>query len=706
MVLATARPELLERRTTWGGGKLNSVTLALSPLGRQDTRRLIQALLSGTELGRLHEEELIEQVGGNPLFAEQFAQMVLEQGGAQVPTVETVQALIAARLDLLPPEEKSLLHDAAVVGTVFWLGSIVDGRAHEAAEEALHALERKGFIGRARRSSFGSETEYSFSHVLLRDVSYGQIARADRVEKHLRTAAWLESVSRRDEQAETLAHHYATALELAQAVGSPVEGLAETTRQALRDAGERAFAVKAFPRAVLFFEDALALWPAQAPDRGAILFLYASALQAVGDSRDEAMMEAARVAFLAADDLQGAAEADVRLAITSWFRGSPERAEEHVERAARLVEDRPTSPEKAHVLATVARLRTLAGKSADGYRIGREALALAERLELHQLYADTLVTIGGARWLSGDAGGAADLEAAIDLAFKHGALKAAQRGLNNLAMVAGRRGEYGRRVELLEQSQRIAEQVGDELVSRHVEAQLINAQFFLGDWDSALERAERFIAACETGSPHVQHSSMLALRARIRFARDDEAGAIRDSERALELARSTGSLEEVAGTLAWCARLYARAGLTARGQELADELLSQDADSVSDDGLELAWVADRLDRLEPLKRKFDAARPELKETVFGQVASRIFAGDWVAAAELSLKRESAEPSADTHRLVAEKLCAEGRYGEARRWLERALDFYRSVRATREIRDAETLLAAIESEAEPAAHPRA
>jgi tetratricopeptide (TPR) repeat protein len=701
MLVATARPELLERRPSWGGGKLNSVTLALSPLALRDTRRLIEALLEGSQLDLLHEEELIENVGGNPLFAEQFAQMLLEHGGTAVPMAETVQALIAARLDLLPPAEKGLLHDAAVVGKVFWLGSVLDGRPRATAEAALHALERKGFIARARRSSFGNEAEYSFSHVLLRDVSYGQIARADRVDKHLRTAAWVESLGRRDEQAETLAHHYTTALELTRALGKPLDVLIDRTRLALREAGDRALALKAFTRAARFYEDALALSPDAAGDRGALLFRYATALQAIGDSRDEETMEAARAAFIAAQDLQGAAEADARLAVTRWFRGDPERAHAHLERAARLVESRPSSAEKARVLSTLARLRTLAGEAAEGSSIGQEALALAEQLELHELYADTLVTVGAARWLAGDAGGADDLETAIDLAFEHSALTAAQRGLNNLAMVVGHKGDYRRRVQLLEESHRLAEQLGDVLARRHVEAQLANALLFSGDWDNALARAEQFIHDCETGSPHVQHSSMLMLRARVRFARDDETGALRDAERAVELARRSGSLEEFVGSLGLCARLNAEAGQIGHGQELADELLSHDPDTVAYEGVELAWVAARLDRMEAMKRKFDAARPRF--AVFHEVASLIVTGDVVAAAELAEKLAWAEePKADTHRLAGETLLQAGEHEQARHELELALWFYRSVNATRCIRDTETLLATVPADS-AAAH---
>ena len=107
-------------------------------------------------------------------------------------------------------------------------------------EERLHGLERKEFVQRARRSSVAGETEYAFRHLLLRDVAYGQIPRPARAEGHRRAAEWLESLGRPEDHAETLAHHYVSALDLAKAAGIEVAGLADRARPALREAGDRA----------------------------------------------------------------------------------------------------------------------------------------------------------------------------------------------------------------------------------------------------------------------------------------------------------------------------------------------------------------------------------------------------------------------------------------------------------------------------------
>jgi predicted ATPase len=197
LIVGTARPELLARRPAWGGGKLNTTTLSLAPLSDTDTSRLLASLLDRPLQAAEAQIALLARAGGNPLYAEQYAQMLRDGAGdADLPVPESIQGLIAARLDQLPPEEKALLQDAAVLGKVFWLGSIAGERAASEAEVALHALDRKGFVRKARASSVGDESEYTFLHLLVRDVAYGQIPRGARVEKHRRAAEWIESLGR------------------------------------------------------------------------------------------------------------------------------------------------------------------------------------------------------------------------------------------------------------------------------------------------------------------------------------------------------------------------------------------------------------------------------------------------------------------------------------------------------------------------------
>jgi predicted ATPase len=156
---------------------------------------------------------------------------------------DSIQALIAARLDTLPPERKSLLQDAAVIGKVFWAGALAEiaGRNEEELEQALHELARKELVRPARSSSMEAEAEYSFWHLLVRDVAYSQIPRAQRARRHRAAAMWLERKAgdRLEDLAEVLAHHYLQALDLAEASGDTAQAGELATCAPLPDARGR-----------------------------------------------------------------------------------------------------------------------------------------------------------------------------------------------------------------------------------------------------------------------------------------------------------------------------------------------------------------------------------------------------------------------------------------------------------------------------------
>jgi class 3 adenylate cyclase len=190
LVVCTARPELYETRASWGTGLRNHTAINLSPLSDTDTAKLVAALLEKTVLPAETQQLLLERAGGNPLYAEEFVRMLRDRdlldrhgalrGAAEVPFPESIHALIAARLDTLPQERKVLLQDAAVLGKVFWAGAVGamgDRDPHE-VEQALHELSRKELVRPSRQSSMEGEAEYGFWHLLVRDVAYQQISRA------------------------------------------------------------------------------------------------------------------------------------------------------------------------------------------------------------------------------------------------------------------------------------------------------------------------------------------------------------------------------------------------------------------------------------------------------------------------------------------------------------------------------------------------
>ena len=268
----------------------------------------------------------------------------------ELPLPESVQGIIAARLDTLAPKEKALLQDAAVLGKVGWVSALaaLSGTDPLELEARLHALERRELLRRERRSAVAGERQYAFRHVLVRDVAYGQLPRAVRAERHRRAAEWLQSLApdRTEDRAELLAHHWQAALQFAQAAGQDTTGLVEPARLALREAGDRALELNAFATAVGWYAAALELWPPADRERPRLLLRLGRA-RMYGEQAGGDLLAEARNGLLAQGDREAAAEAEARLgALTSW-QGKGERAMQHARRAVALLVDAEPSPAKS-----------------------------------------------------------------------------------------------------------------------------------------------------------------------------------------------------------------------------------------------------------------------------------------------------------------------------------------------------------------------
>ena len=170
-IICTARLELVERRPAWPGA------VRIEPLSRDETRALIASLLDGASF----PDAVLAHAAGNPLYAEEYARMLAEPGSAEtVP--ESVQAIVAARLDALDPGAKAVLQDASVIGKSFWPAALatIGTRRIEEVERRLGELQARELVRPQPRSSIAGETQYAFWHALVRDVAYGQIPRARR----------------------------------------------------------------------------------------------------------------------------------------------------------------------------------------------------------------------------------------------------------------------------------------------------------------------------------------------------------------------------------------------------------------------------------------------------------------------------------------------------------------------------------------------
>ncbi len=426
LLLCTARPELYERRPTFGSNARNAQRINLAGLTDTETAQLVAALLERAVLPAELQRELLERAGGNPLYAEEFVRLLADRGelgeGTEAP--ESVQALIAARLDTLPPERKSLLQDASVLGKVFWTGALaaMGGRNPAEVEQALHELARKELVRPARPSSMEGEHEYGFWHVLVRDVCYGQVPRAARASRHQAAAAWIEAKAgeRVEDLADLIAHHYQAALELNQAAGIG-EGLEQLQAQAVRYlslAGERALSLDV-EQAEHHLVVALELAPAGDPVRAALFERLGQAVQQQGRLQDARQTyEQALERYRDQGDQVAIGRVLTRLGLVLHRLGDGSCVEVLAE-AAEVLEAQPHGPELVAAYAYQAGRGLFTGQFPETLAGSERALALAAKLGLPAPPLALMVR-GMARFFMGDEQGIDDVRLALQLALEQG----------------------------------------------------------------------------------------------------------------------------------------------------------------------------------------------------------------------------------------------------------------------------------------------
>jgi class 3 adenylate cyclase len=221
LLLVLARPELLDTRPGWGGGLPASTTLPLGPLTAEEAAQLAHERLAAAREIADRATDVAQMAAGNPLFIEQLAASIAETQDAELSLLPaTVRGLIAARLDALPPAERSVLLDAAVGGKVFWRGYLERLHGTGGLGDLLGALERRDLVRRDTVSAIEGEHQFSFTHVLIRDVAYDLLPRPARRERHEQCALFLEEATAEvGEAGAALARHWRDAGEAAKAVG-------------------------------------------------------------------------------------------------------------------------------------------------------------------------------------------------------------------------------------------------------------------------------------------------------------------------------------------------------------------------------------------------------------------------------------------------------------------------------------------------------
>ena len=323
LLICVTRPELLDKRPAWAGDKLDATLIPLDPLSDADCRELIANMLDRAPLPPEAEARIADAAEGNPLFAEEFVAMLVEdslltrEGDSwaaaskltELPVPSTIHALLAARLDGLPADERAILSIAAVEGTTFHLGAVreLHPKLDAPLEDGMTALVRRDLI-RPDIADFTGEKAFRFRHGLIRDAAYRSLPKNARADLHERCADWLERTAgdRLREFEEIIGYHLEQAFQYRAALGPPDARAAVLSARAsnrLEAAGRRALVRGDLPAAISLFERVSRLLPTADLRRTALLVDLGAALIEQGRLADAVSVlgEAERLAAAAKD---------------------------------------------------------------------------------------------------------------------------------------------------------------------------------------------------------------------------------------------------------------------------------------------------------------------------------------------------------------------------------------------------------------------
>jgi len=659
-LLCTARPELYERHASWAVGLRNATTINLGPLSDDETARLFSSLLERAVLPAETQQALLDRAGGNPLYAEEFVRLLADRellAGTleDVPLPDSVQALIAARLDTLSPERKSLLQDAAVVGKLFWAGAVAEmgGREPHEVELALHELARKELVRPARISSMEGEAEYSFWHLLVRDVCYGQIPRAARAARHRSAATWIEHKAgeRAEDLADVLADHFMTALELTRAAGQAgdVEELETSARRYLALAGERALALDV-ASAEASLAKALALAPSGHPERASLLERWAQAAQQQSRQQEaKAALEEALALYREQDEPLAAGR--VLTALSNVLeRLGDSRAEEVLAEALTLLEAQPPGPELVAAHTELAGSFFVGSAHPETIAAADRALALADQLGLVEP-ARALGHRGGARSASGDRQGLEDMRRAVELAIEQGEGRDAATVYNNLSIAVWPYEGPLAALELCREGIDFCERRGIAEIALFIAGSSLTYLAELGRPEQALAEARPMAERAEAAGMAVAIDAR-AVELRLLAQRGEGRQELSSAEQLVADARETGLPQLLAVTLTAAAKL-----LLAHGRPQAARALLAELEQVPRVRVDLYYIS----FLPELVRcALSLSEPELSARLVDGVEPRTPLHEHVLSACRAQLAEAAGEPAEAAGLYADA---------AERWLE-------------------------------------
>jgi DNA-binding SARP family transcriptional activator len=643
LIVATARPEFLQRRTTWGGGRVNSTVLNLPPLGTTDTEQLIVEFLGGDAVAVQQRLQVISQAEGNPLFVREYVRMLRDptlgdnddRTGALSTLPTSIHGLIAARLDALPTREKHLAQLASVIGRVWWTGAAAEAEHFTPIEmdDAIHVLEQRQLVRRSRRSRVPGEIELTFTHALIQDVAYHQIPRADRARYHLSVAGWIErATAEREDKAELLAHHLQAAFQLKQQTGDIDEALGRRAGDSRRAAGDRAMALGAYTTAVTHYAAALTLATTQDDSTRAVTLLALGKARFFTEDALPPELDSARDTFYRLGNKLQAAEAEAYVAAWLVNHNRSDEALHRAKHAHSTIETEPPSSVKAWVSLAVGRIASERGDATCLPYI-LEGVEMAHKLGDEELVTRGMMTLGDQHLALDDPAGIAEIEECLEMARR---LRSSVSVLATVSILPDfiALGRLDDAAHVSEEGLSRARDMGLATYVHVLEQERAALELVTGDWDTArqiVQTAPRTIDAEMTQG----EEETVAVRALLALADDPEA-ARRDAELTIGLCTREGGVEfGSCDASAICAYVFAR--LNALDQAASavtmwlDFLPTGRGVFTSFAWPLLAWAFARLDRqseLLDLIAKFRIRTPWI------EAAEKIAVGDTAAATDI------------------------------------------------------------------------
>jgi class 3 adenylate cyclase len=696
-ILCTARPEFLERPVTLQGWERATV-LRLEPLTTSDTESLAAGLLERQGLSTNYAPALASRAEGNPLFAEEFVLSLADSSSTAEPehfeprpVPDSVQAVIAARIDTLPADQKPLLQDAAVVGKTVWAGAVaqVAGLDRWHVEEQLQRLCQKQFLRRAGPSSIAGESQYAFHHALIRDVTYATLVRSQRFEKHQAAADWIEQLAGdRSDRVEMVAYHLHSAIQAAPT--DPPKPLIDRARRAAYRAADRAGEVHSWETVRSWLEEALRMLPSK-EERPRLLLDYEAALNMTQSMVSDEQLSLVEAAVIAAADIGDdliEGEAEARLFGLHRWLGNQDQAMIHRQRAIEKLKDNK-GPALVMLLAEMA-WQELDRNPQRAVSLGQQAAEMADEL-------------GMKRWAheARDASIFGLLEAgkpgAIDQFRRLAEAEAADDsvgsvpGYLNYGDAVGLMGDLRMSFALKATARAEANRYGVREWQRWIDSEQIAEWYWLGDWDRATAACEQLEAS---GARDLYEVYPFLYRARIRIARAELDAAWEDVDRALRFAERTEdphplfAVTVVQAYHAWrngdldqCHRrldtLCGYAEVSTRWWELTTLVC------------EAGWPFIAAGRREDATEL--ATRLPI-QTEWGRALSAALDGRYADASALYERIGSAPDAAYARLLDAREMAPDARLRDAESQLRRSKDFWRNVRATSYLREADAVTA--------------